>query len=144
MTFWKNFDGRMKISWNFMTFRSGHRIFVKKSSEVTRMCPKYPLTSYFGLITIWWLFVAKSWFLWSMLTIKRKMNLLTFFLLKEKNVRTSRRATAPYTANIFKIWVLGIISMLRRVRSTRVDIPYVHTDGTEISYIRHRKSWFHC
>ena len=61
-----------------------------------------------------------------------------FFLFKEKNVRTLRLATAPYIANIFKIWVLGIISMLRRVRSTRVDIPYVHTDGTEISYIRHK------
>ena len=32
--------------------------------------------------------------------------------------------------------------MLRGVRSTRVNIPYVHTDGTDISDIRHRIQQF--
>ena len=144
MTFWKIFDGRMIFSWNFMTFRSGHRILVQKSSEVTRMCPKYPLTSYFGLITIWWLFVAKSWFLWSMLTINEKVNLLTFFLFKEKNHPTLGSTRTAYTWNFFKIWVWRIISMFWRFRSTYRIISYLHTEGTEIWNIRHKNPFFHC
>ena len=81
---------------------------------------------------------------WMIFLFEEKMNLLTFFLFKEKNYRTLRLATAPYIANILKIWVLGIISILRRVRSTRVDILYLHTEGTEISTIRHRNRKFLC
>ena len=144
MTFWKLFDDRMIFSWNFMTFRSGHRIFFKKSSEVSGRCAYNPLTSYFGFITIWWVFADISSKTWIILRKKIFFSCWNFFLLKEKNVQTSGRATAPYIANIFKIWVLGIISMLRRVRSTRVDIQYLHTGGTYISIAMWRKSWFPC
>ena len=144
MTFWKLFDGRMKISWNFITFRSGHRIFFKKSSEVNRRCAYNPLTSYFGFITIWWVFADISSKTWIILRKKFFFSYWNFFLLKEKNVLTSGRATAPYIANIFKIWVLGIIFMLRRVRSTCVWTPCVHTEGTEIADIRHKNRNFSC
>ena len=72
---------------------------------------------------------------WMIFLFEEKMNLLTFFLFKQKNYRTLRLATAPYITNIFKIWVLGIIFMPGRVRSTRADILYLHTEGTEISNI---------
>ena len=56
MTFWKKIDGRMKISWNFMKKSCGSRKVFKKSSEVNQGRFNNPLTSYFGFITIWWVF----------------------------------------------------------------------------------------
>ena len=53
MTFWKIFDGRMKISWNFMKFSSGHRSYPKKSSEVNQIRFNIPSETYYGLITFW-------------------------------------------------------------------------------------------
>ena len=60
MIFWKIFDGRMKIFWNFMTFSSGHRNCAKKSSEVNQRRFNISLETYFGLITFWWVFSILS------------------------------------------------------------------------------------
>ena len=130
MTFCDNFDSRMKISWNFKKISSGHRKLFKKTSEENQRCARSSLTTYFGSITFWLLFADLRSFLYSMLAINEKWDLLNFFLQKEKNHPTSRRATAHYFRNFCKIWVSGIISMLRRVRSTSRRTPCVHTSGT--------------
>ena len=72
------------------------------------------------------------------------MKSLTFFLLKEKNGSTSERARAAYFWNFCKSWVSRNISMFRRVRSTCRRTSYVHKEGTEISYIRHKNRKFLC
>jgi len=144
MTFWDNFDGWMIFSWNFMKFSSGHRKIFKKSSEVTQRCAWYPLTTYFGFRSFWWVFTILTNFLW--LALKKKLSLknLTFFLLKEKNHPTSSWTRTPYTWNFFKIWVWRIISMFRRFRSTCSSIPYTHTEGTKITNTRHKNHDFIC
>ena len=85
---WLTSDDFLKIfRWpdeNFMKFSSGHRIFFKKSSEVNQRGAMNPLTSYSGLITIWWVFVAKSSFLWDMQGKKKFFSFCNFFLQKEK------------------------------------------------------------
>ena len=43
-----------------------------------------------------------------------------------------------------KIWVLRNSSMFRRVRSTRRRTSYVHTAGTDMSYMRHKNRQFLC
>ena len=60
MIFWKIFDGRMKIFWNFMTFSSGHRKYRKKSSEVIQGRFNISLETYFGFMTFWWVFSILS------------------------------------------------------------------------------------
>ena len=142
MTFGDIFDGRMKISWNFMKFSSGHRKFFKKSSEMNQRGAMNPLTSYSGFITFWWVFLAKTNFLWSMLKKKLSLKNSTFFLFKKKNTQSLMRATARYIWNFFKIWVWRIISMLRRIRSTYRRIPYAHSKGTKIANIRHKNGGF--
>ena len=144
MTFWKVFDGRMKILWNFKKFSSGDRKIFKKSSEVNQRCAYNPLTSYFGFITFWWVFADISSFMWVMQSKRNFFSLCNFFSSKRKNHPTSERATAPYFWNFCKIWVSGIISMLRRVRSTCRCTSCVHTEGTEIANIRHKNHDFSC
>ena len=56
MTFWKIFDRRMKLFWNFMIFSSGHRNYPKKSSEVNQRRFDISLETYFGFMTFWWVF----------------------------------------------------------------------------------------
>ena len=144
MTFWDNSDARMKISWNFKIFSSGDRKFFKKSSKVDQRCAKYPLTSYFGFITFWWVFADISSFLWVMQCKRDFFSFCNFFSSKRKNHPTSERATAPYFWNFCKIWVSRNISMFRRVRSIYMRTSYVHTEGTEMSYIRHKNRKFLC
>ena len=84
MTFWKIFDSRMKISWNFEIFSSGRRYYCEKSSEVTQRRFNIPLTTYFGFVTFWWVFTDISSFSWPM-QCKRDFFLFgIFFLQKEK------------------------------------------------------------
>ena len=90
MTFWKIFDGRMKISWNFEMFSSGRRYYCEKSSEVIQRRFNNPLTTYFCLITFWWIFLILSSFSWILMfflqkTIKKKYVYL--FKIQENELR---------------------------------------------------------
>ena len=67
-----------------------------------------------------------------------------FFSSKRKNHPTLEQATALYFWNFCKIWVSGIISWFRRVRSTCRRTSYVHTEGTKIENIRHKNHDFSC
>ena len=144
MTFWDNFDARMKISWNFKIFSSGDRKFFKKSSEVNQRRFNISLETYFGLITFWWVFADISSFLWVMQCKRDFFSFCNFFSSKRKNHPTSERATAPYFWNFCKIWVSRNISMLRRVRTICRRTSYVHTEGTKIANVRHKNQDFSC
>ena len=83
MTFWKIFDSRMKILWNFEIFSSGSRYYCEKSSEVTQRRFKIPLTTYFGFITFWWIFLILSSFSW----ILKRYTCFLFIDFWRKNIK---------------------------------------------------------
>ena len=114
MTFWKLFDGCMIFSWNFMTFRSDHRIFFKKSSEVNQRRFNNPLTSYFGFMTIRSVFSILSsfpWFLMFFLQKIMKKKIVFFFKNHGNELRienTHRIVMRPkYDVNglLKRLWV---------------------------------------
>ena len=91
MTFWKIFDGRMKISWNFEIFSSGRRYYREKSSEVNQRRFNISLETYFGFITFWWIFSILRSFSWILKKTKwffhRWKNHFVFFKIHENERR---------------------------------------------------------
>ena len=115
MTFWKIFNIGMTFFQNYRKKSSATRKFFKKSSEVNQMCAWYPLTTYSGFRSFWWLFPSKKIFFWKKQIFLEKFD---FFSSKRKNHETSMSTTARYMHGILKISLWKIISVHRRMRST--------------------------
>ena len=124
MTFWKSFDGRMKIFWNVMIFSSGHRNYCEKSSEVNMWRFNIPLETYFDFLTFWRVFSileSLSWFSMFFLHKKKKKKLVFFFKIQEndsriENTRQNVKKSKYVSNGILKRHIFTSDDFLKRFR----------------------------